>query len=219
MLYVLSTFVVVSQTLNNIQIKDSITAAYSKMNEFHLTVYSKTDMKGKEQFNFTYQLYKKYNEFYVKYTNMEVIFNTDMVLMVVPDQKNFVIRPVTEKESKKMQEIVIPKLSDKLDTIRYDFYETAKQYTTSILNPSNDIAEMKFYYNKTTFLLDKVEYAYTNTQERENQKTLITYTYEKLPVGINYFNTDKYIIKTAKGYVPAAAYSSYSISLNDPYEN
>jgi hypothetical protein len=218
-LFVMSMSVAFSQTLTDKQIKDSIVSAYMDMNEFHLSVNTKATLDGQEPVSFTYELYKKQNEFYIKYINMEVIFNTSIVLMVVPDQKALVIRQITDEESKKIKEIAVPKISDASDTIIYKFFETQKYYVSSAFNPTHDIAEMKFYYNKTTFLLDKVESIHYDTDEQKNQKTLITYTYSKLPKGINYFNSDKYIIKTAKGYITTAAYSSYSISLNNPYEN
>jgi len=218
-LYVLSTSVIFSQKLNEKQIKDSILSVYGNMNEVHMSVYSRTDVKGQESINFTYHLYKKRNEFYIKYSNMEVIFNTSMVLMVVPDQKVFVIRPVTEYEAKGMREMVLPQMSNAQDTTTYHFSEVEKYYTSVTSNPTEDIAKMIYFYSKTTFLLEKVEYVFSNTKEREDQKTSVNYTYSKLTPGVNYFNTDKYIIKTAKGYVPTAAYPSYSISLNDPYEN
>jgi|GEM_PF-4058480 hypothetical protein len=198
---------------------DSISAKYMAMKECHIKIQSKISVSGHEVVSQAYDLYKRNDEFYVFNNGMEMLFTSSVVLMVIPDQKQIVVRPVTDKELKALKNMDVPQI-DSAYKNKYEkqFSETDRYYLFTNYFDKGEIVRAIYSYNKSTFLMEKVEYFYKDMDDNKDQKSVITYVYASLPPSKNYFNTDKYLTKTKTGYVAAAAYSNYIINVNDPYE-
>jgi len=208
-----------AQSSKYLQIVDSISVAYKKMQKYHMQVQTKVSISGQQVASQTYDIYKQGENLYLSSAGMEMLYNSSIVLMILKDQKQMIIRPVTETELqtiKKFEAPVIDSINKAL--VFKNFSETEIAYQFTVYADKGQIIKTVYSYDKKSYLLVRVDVSYADTDENKNQRSVILYTYSPLLTSSNYFNSEKYLIKTKSGFAASAAYPNYFINIADTYE-
>jgi len=211
--------IVHAQAKQYTQIVDSISAAYKNMHQYHMHVQTKVTVSGEQIASQIYDIYKQRENIYLSSKGMEVLYNSSMVLMVLKDQKQMVVRPVTTHELESIRKFEAPVI-DSINKSRVfkDFYESENGYEFTVYAAKGQIVQTTYCYDKQSYLLTRVNISYADTDDSKNQRSVILYSYLPLSLSSNYFNSEKYLTKTKSGYAATAAYSNYFINNTSTYE-
>jgi hypothetical protein len=211
--------IVHAQAGKHTQIVDSISVAYKNMHQYHMHVQTKVTISGEQIASQIYDIYKQGEKIYLTSKGMEVLYNSSMVLMVLKEQKQIVVRPVTAYELQSIKKFEAPVI-DSMNKSRIfkDFSETENGYEFTVYAAKGQIVQTTYCYDKQSYLLKQVNISYADTDDSKNQRTVILYSYLPLSTSSSYFNSEKYLTKTKSGYTATAAYSNYFINNTSTYE-
>lgn len=210
-----------AQTLKQTQIIDSISNAYKKLQEYHMHVQTDVSVSKKQVASQVYDIYKRNTDFYLKSNQMEILFDSSLVLMILKDQKQMIVRPVSDKDIQVAKEFETPAIDSIVRKNVFDnFSETENAYVFTTYNDKGQIVKTIYSYSKKDFLLANVQISYADTDDNKDQRSVIQYTYSSIPASAasTCFNKEKYLIQTKSGYTATAAYSNYYINVIDTYE-
>ena len=195
--------------------------AYRDINQVHLHISSSSYANHTLAFKQKSDIYRKDMLFRVQYEDVDLYMNDKFVLMLMNEDKEAVIRPISEKEVGylKQGEILAKNLSlpEVPDSVIVS--ETDTHYILLFTSPSAGIVTSSYVINKKSYLLEQITNVYSkDITGQENSKVVINYTYSFEPVQASVFDASKIVTSTGKSFTLTQAYNTYNLRIHNPYE-